>query len=96
MSEDRPGEGGKNFSKAEAKNNMGRSFRRVSSRHEGQSSNETEWKASRNLAKGGIGDEGPSKTELEMSKEDNPSAWKVYKDSGMSDQEIYDILSRNH
>ena len=93
MAEDRPGEG-KPVSTEEAKINLDRGFRRAE--HTGPVANPTEWEASRRLARGNFSGNTPTKNEINLSIKDNPSDWKIYKDLGWSDQQIYDTLSGKH
>ncbi|QQG47440.1 MAG: hypothetical protein HY044_04950 [Candidatus Woesebacteria bacterium] len=80
----RPGQG-RIVSNTEAKLNMGRSFQRA--RHEGLKSNPTEWEASKRLA-----NKPPTDNERKILFDENPSDVKTYKASGLSDEEIYNIL----
>lgn len=80
-------------SSADAKLRIGRtSFRRPQKHHTGNLSRSTEWRAQDVLDKG---NKPPTETEKEILFEENPHTVQSYRNSGFSDDQIYDILSNS-
>lgn len=85
----RPGSG-PITSPASAKEFFGRASFQRAGVHQGERSNPTEYAVNKRI---GVG-RAPTKLEMNLVFEDNASDYKIFKNQGMSDQQIFEILNK--